>query len=153
MLRTMWRKQARIRCFPREKQGFRVVETRNPCCSKGLHPKPASEHLADPRKSRVFVPGAQHRLAPDGDIQGDLQAGRGEAEAVVASLVAPLELQSDRTGRGILGKPDPRGELDLPFVESDLLGAERVEDLGLSGGIGDMDQRRRWPGPRVEAER
>src|SRR5262245_45710310 len=62
MLRTMWRKQARIRCFPREKQGIRVVETRNPYCSKGLCQNPASEHLADPRKSRVFVPGAQPRL-------------------------------------------------------------------------------------------
>jgi hypothetical protein len=70
MLRTMWRKQARIRCFPREKQGIRVVETRNPCCSKGLCQNPASEHLADPRKSRVFVPGAQHRQNQIGPKSG-----------------------------------------------------------------------------------
>src|SRR5262245_2664981 len=62
MLRTMWRKQARIRCFPREKQGIRVVETRNSYCSKRLCQNPAAEHLADLRKSRVFVPGAQHGL-------------------------------------------------------------------------------------------
>jgi hypothetical protein len=66
MLRTMWRKEARFRCFSREKPGIRVVETRNPFFSKTLCQNRASERFADSRKSRVFVPGAQHRLTLQG---------------------------------------------------------------------------------------
>ena len=88
----------------------------------------------------------------DGHGQRHFQLGRCLAQAVVAGLVVESKLELDWPGLDAVGEPQPGSELDLSFVDGDLLGAQRAQDLRLTGWIGDVDQAGGLLRRRVEAQ-